>query len=121
MRALAERGIVVGIVSDWGTALVEIIHAMGLSAHVGFAVVSAYAGSAKPDREEFQYALARSGVAAEQAVHVGDRYVTDVLGARGAGIEPILIDRDGAFAFVDCVVVRRLTEIVPLIEVAGLG
>lgn len=118
VRALAERGTVLGIVSDWGTALVEIVHAIGLSAHVGFAVVSAYAGYAKPDREVFQSALARAGVEAEHAVHVGDLYVTDVLGARGAGIEPILIDREGALGFVDCVVVRSLTEVVDLIDAA---
>lgn len=118
VRALAERDVVLGIVSDWGTALVEIVHAVGLSAHVGFAVVSAYAGSAKPDREVFQYALARAGVGPEQAVHVGDLYVTDVLGARGAGIEPILIDREGVLGFVDCVVVRSLTDIVGLLDTA---
>ncbi len=118
VRGLSDRGLALGIVSDWGTALISIIHSIGLSAHVGFAVVSAYANAAKPDREVFQYALARAGVAAEQAVHVGDLYVTDVLGARGAGIEPILVDRDGSLGFVDCVVVRSLTEIAPLIDSA---
>lgn len=118
VRALDERGMRLGIISDWGTALVEIVHAIGLSAHVGFAVVSAYAGYAKPDREVFQAALSRAGVAADQAIHVGDHYVTDVLGARGAGIEPILIDRDGTLGFVDCVVVRTLTEVVDLIDAA---
>lgn len=118
VQALAERGVALGIVSDWGTALIEIIHAVGLSTHVGFAVVSAYAGAAKPDREVFQYALARAGVNAAETVHVGDLYVTDVLGARGAGIEPVLIDRAGSLGFVDCVVVRSLTEVVDLIDAA---
>ncbi len=118
LEAFARRNLVLGIVSDWGTALVPIIHAIGLSAHVRFAVVSAYTGSAKPDREVFQYALARANVRAEAAVHVGDLYLTDVLGPRGAGIEPILVDRGGAFPLADCVVVRSLTEVVDLIDAA---
>lgn len=118
VRALAARGLTLGVISDWGTALVPIIHAIGLSAHVSFAVVSAYAGAAKPDREVFQYALSRARVIAEQAIHVGDLYVTDVLGARGAGVEPVLVDRDGALARPDCVTVRSLEELAPLIDAA---
>lgn len=118
LDGLAARGITLGIVSDWGTALVPIIHAMGLSTRVSFAVVSAYAGSAKPDRDVFQYALDRAGVTADEAIHVGDFYLSDVLGARGAGVEPILIDRAGAMGFVDCVVVRSLTEIPSLLDAA---
>ena len=118
LGALRERGLRLGIVSDWGTALVPILHAIGLSAHFGVAVVSAYAGVAKPDRDVFAYALARIGVSAHEAVYVGDVYLADVLGARGAGIEPILIDRAGRYDFVDCVVVRSLEEIVALVDAA---
>jgi len=118
LAALRTRGLRLGIVSDWGTALVPIVHAMGLSAHFGVAVVSAYAGVAKPDRDVFAYALARIGATAEETLYVGDVYLADVLGARGAGIEPILIDRAGRFGFVDCVVVRSLVEIPAHIEAA---
>ena len=118
LETLRAHGLRLGIVSDWGTALVPILHAIGLSAHFGVAVVSAYAGVAKPDRDVFAYALARIGAAPEESVYVGDVYVADVLGARGAGIEPILIDRAGRYGFVDCVVVRSLGEIVPLVDAA---
>jgi putative hydrolase of the HAD superfamily len=40
-------------------------------------------------------ALALAGASPEEAVHVGDSLEEDVLGARAAGIEPILIRRDG--------------------------
>ena len=81
-------------------------------------MVSAYAGAAKPDREVFTYALARIEALPEQTIYVGDVYLADVLGARGAGIEPILIDRAGRFGFVDCVVVRSLVEICSLMDCA---
>ena len=50
--------------------------------------------SEKPDSHIFNYTLATIGVSAEEAVHVGDTYEADVIGAKNVGIRPILIDRD---------------------------
>lgn len=47
----------------------------------------------KPHREIFSEALRVSGCAPEEAVHIGDSYDTDVVGARTAGIRPILLLR----------------------------
>lgn len=118
LRELVMRSFVLGVVSDWGTSLVPILHAIGLSPLLRFAVVSAYAGAAKPDRDVFAYALVSAGVAASEAVHVGDLYVTDVLGARGAGVEPVLLDREGRLDLVDCPVIRSLAELPPLLDAA---
>jgi FMN phosphatase YigB (HAD superfamily) len=43
---------------------------------------------------------------------VGDQYDLDVLGARSAGITPILIDRDGAGATYDCIVIKELSQVI---------
>ena len=43
----------------------------------------------------FERALALAGASAAEAVHVGDSVEEDVAGARAAGIEPILLSRDG--------------------------
>lgn len=47
----------------------------------------------KPHREVFDETLRRSGCSPEEAVHIGDSYDTDVIGARTAGIRPILLLR----------------------------
>ena len=43
---------------------------------------------------------------------MGDQYDLDVLGARGAGITPILIDRDGAGSQYDCIVIKDLSQVI---------
>jgi FMN phosphatase YigB (HAD superfamily) len=48
------------------------------------------AGANKPDPTIFQLALKRAGCSPNEAVHVGDSYEKDVLGARRIGIMPIL-------------------------------
>lgn len=50
----------------------------------------------KPHREVFDEALRLSGCAPDEAVHIGDSYATDVVGARSAGIRPVLLLRGGA-------------------------
>lgn len=49
----------------------------------------------KPDPRLFQVALKKARVAADQAVHVGDSYASDVVGAQSAGIRAIWFNRNG--------------------------
>ena len=57
-------------------------------------VVSADSARAyKPRREIFDEALWVSGCTPGEVVHIGDSYDTDVVGARGAGIRPVLLLR----------------------------
>ena len=57
-------------------------------------VVSADTARAyKPHREIFDEALRFSGCAPGEVVHIGDSYDTDVVGARSAGIRPVLLLR----------------------------
>jgi putative hydrolase of the HAD superfamily len=52
-------------------------------------------GYQKPHPAIFEHALDLLGVDSTEAVHVGDDPKADVVGARRAGIEPILVDRHG--------------------------
>ena len=57
-------------------------------------VVSADTAQAyKPHREIFDETLRVSGCTPDEAVHIGDSYDTDVVGARVAGIGPVLLLR----------------------------
>ena len=57
-------------------------------------VAAAEAGFAKPARPIFDKAIARSGCAPEEILHVGDHPETDVNGARGAGLRTAWINRN---------------------------
>ena len=72
--------------------------------------------SAKPDSHIFNYTLAAVGVSAAEAVHVGDTYEADIIGAKNAGIRPILIDRDGTQTGRWHETIRSLTELPKLLK-----
>jgi len=52
------------------------------------------AGAAKPDARIFQTLRDMTGVAASEILHVGDDPITDVVGARQAGMQTAWLNRD---------------------------
>ena len=86
---------------------------------------SADAGVSKPDPQIFGLATAALGVAPGQTVHVGDLYEYDILGARAAGLIPVLLERRAERASVfsatmghpyDGLRITDLRGLIPLIE-----
>jgi putative hydrolase of the HAD superfamily len=113
IRTLRGKGIVLGLVSNLSRALDGHVKELGLTSYINFALTSSEIGAEKPHSPIFLAALERAGVAASEAIHVGDQYHSDVLGAKGVGINPLLLDRDGFWEGVnDCPRIRSLGEIV---------
>lgn len=52
-------------------------------------VTSQRAGSRKPSKEIFEFALAEAGHTVEKAIMVGDNLLTDIAGAKAAGIDTV--------------------------------
>lgn len=98
LRAARARGVRLVVVSNWDVSLHDVLDATGLAPLLDGAITSAELGSAKPDRRIFARGLELAGAAAGEAVHVGDSVEHDVAGALAAGIEPLLVVRNGAVA-----------------------
>jgi putative hydrolase of the HAD superfamily len=96
LRAARERGVRLVVVSNWDVSLHDVLAATGLAALLDGVVTSAELGSAKPAGAIFARGLALAGATAAEALHVGDSVVHDVAGALAAGIEPLLVAREGA-------------------------
>lgn len=98
LRALRERGHPLAVVSNWDVSLREVLDRTGLTPLVDAIVISAEQGVSKPDPRLLEVALTQLGASAVGALHVGDTYDADVVGARAAGVAPVLVVRDGAAA-----------------------
>jgi putative hydrolase of the HAD superfamily len=120
LDALQERGMTIGAVSNWVWQLPELMHSLELVSHFDFIAASARVGFEKPHPEIFRHALEQAGVEPGEAIHVGDHLDADVAGARGVGIEPVLIDRRGRFRPEEVPagvpVIATLTELLPLVD-----
>jgi FMN phosphatase YigB (HAD superfamily)/ASC-1-like (ASCH) protein len=108
LGTLREQGYRLGIVSNWSWNLRKRVTQAGLDGFFEIVWASAYAGCNKPHPDIFHQALSQMGVPVERALYLGDSYKHDVVGARNAGVDVILLDRDGAADAPDCPVVRDL-------------
>ncbi len=109
LAALRARGLRLVVASNWDASLPAVLADAGLAGALDGVLTSAAVGAPKPAPAIFAAALALAGVAPEQAVHVGDSLAHDVVGARAAGVAPVLLRRGGARAG------RDLAEGVPVI------
>lgn len=87
---LRRRGLRLALVTN-GRADTQAakVQRLGLGPCFDATLISESEGLKKPDRRIFERALARIGVAPEQAWHVGDHPMADVAGAHAAGVTAI--------------------------------
>lgn len=96
LAGLRDRGLRLIAVSNWDCSLPRVLEGCGIDGLLDGTVTSARAGARKPNPAIFTAALELAGVEADEALHVGDTREEDVVGARAAGIRPLLIDRHGS-------------------------
>ena len=92
---LVAAGVRLAVVANWDVSLPDVLARLGLAQPFEVIVTAAAIGAAKPDPRPFQAALERLGSDAARTVHVGDDPVTDIAGARAAGLSAVLLDRSG--------------------------
>ena len=112
LARLREGGARLAVVSNWDVSLHDVLERTALRPLVDAVAISAELGVAKPDPAIFNAALQRLGAAADGALHVGDSLEHDVAGARAAGIDAVLVTRNGAQAPEGVRTVRSLAELV---------
>jgi HAD superfamily hydrolase (TIGR01549 family) len=93
---LQKRGYRLGVISNWeAPTLPSLCDQFGLTRFFDFILPSREAEASKPDPLIFQKAMDALQVRPEHAVHVGDSFSCDVMGARGVGITPIWVNEEG--------------------------
>ncbi len=97
LSRLRERGMRLGVISNWTGDLEDVLRSVGLHQEFDFILDSARLGHEKPHGEIFREALKRAGVACDSALHVGDSPEHDVDGALGCELGALLLDRTGRY------------------------
>lgn len=92
LERLKAAGLTMGVISNADGKVAQYLERAGLSSFFSFVIDSHLVGVEKPDRRIFEMGLEQAGVAAARSLYAGDIYEIDVLGARTAGMEAVLID-----------------------------
>ncbi len=97
LTQLKERDLVLGLISNVDRDITPLYQGLGLAKWLGVVVTSQEVGFNKPDPQIFRAALRKAKLRPIEALYIGDQPQIDVVGANGAGMLGILIDRKGLF------------------------
>jgi putative hydrolase of the HAD superfamily len=86
----------VALLSNWDQRLRGLLEDLELADAFDAVIISAEVGLEKPDPRIFAHALSQLGCPAANAVHVGDTWEDDILGAREAGMKALWIAPESA-------------------------
>ncbi len=115
LNSYKEQGYLMGVITNNGSNIAESCVEHGLDHYFEFVISRIDAGCSKPDAGIFEAALNHVGIKAKEAVHVGDNYYADVVGARNVGITPVLLDNHKVFADADCHVIHQIDQLLDVI------
>jgi putative hydrolase of the HAD superfamily len=112
LAALRAKGFRLVVLSNANGTLRRMFTRLNLASAVDVLFDSCEEGVEKPDPRFFRLALERVGATADRTVHVGDLFHVDVVGARAAGIRPVLLDVADLYHDADCLRVQSLPALV---------
>lgn len=92
MSRLREDGYRVAVISNADGRMEGALEAAGVREHVEFVIDSEVVGVEKPDPRIFEAGCRALDLPPGACVYVGDLYPVDYVGARGAGLEAVLLD-----------------------------
>ncbi len=113
LTELGARGYRLGLITNRYNVerFHELLDRLHLRPYFDMVLASGEVGIQKPDPGIFVAALDRMDARAETSIYVGDNYWADVVGARRAGLTPILFDRHDLFPEADCQRVESLDHL----------
>lgn len=113
---LKSEGYTLVIASNATPKYEETLRILGIAERVDAIFLSDVVGYAKPDPRFFQFILEQMGAVPEEAVHVGNSYWHDIIGAKRANILPIYFDRRDILPDADCPRITHLRDLPSLLR-----
>ncbi len=116
LPALRTEGYILAVLSNRRTPFMETMEELSLDKHFDLIVAAGDIGSWKPDPKVFEHLLTHFELAPEETVYIGDNYYADVVGARNAGLAPILYDPRGIFPDADCPRITSFNDLAGVLQ-----
>jgi FMN phosphatase YigB (HAD superfamily) len=114
---LKESGYILGVISNRDKPFQNVLDDHGIGEFFEFSLAAGEVNLFKPDPGVFEHGLQRVHLTAHEAIYVGDNYYADVVGARAAGLQPVLYDPLGVFPDPDCATIKSFDELNSIVKV----
>jgi HAD superfamily hydrolase (TIGR01549 family) len=114
---LKESGYILGVISNRDKPFQDVLDDHGIGEFFDFSLAAGEVNIFKPDPGVFEHGLQRVNLSAREVIYVGDNYYADVVGARAAGLQPLLYDPLGIFPDPDCAAIKSFDELNSIVKV----
>ena len=115
LPALRDAGFKLGVLSNRRAPFVEQMEKLKLDSYFNFIQAAGEVGTWKPNPKVFTPMLEHFDVKPAESIYIGDNYYADVVGARAAGMEPVLYDPRGLFLDADCTRITSFEQLMPIL------
>lgn len=113
---LKQAGYILGVISNRDKPFLDVLKHHGIDEFFDFSLAAGEVNVFKPEPGVFEHALQRLNLSPQEAIYVGDNYYADVVGARRAGLQPVLYDPLGIFPDPDCATIKSFDELNSIIK-----
>jgi FMN phosphatase YigB (HAD superfamily) len=113
---LKEAGYILAVISNRDKPFLDVLKEHAIAEFFDFSLAGGEINAFKPEPGIFEHALQRVSLSPREAIYVGDNYYADVVGARRAGLEPVLYDPLGVFPDPDCATIKSFDELNSIIK-----
>lgn len=117
LHELKAAGFILAVLSNRDKPFLDVLESHRIVEFFHFSLAGGEVDSYKPDTGLFEAALKRVNLTPQEAVYVGDNYFADVVGARRAGLTPVLYDPNDIFPEADCITIRSFHELNSVLKV----
>ena len=115
---LKEAGYILAVISNRDKPFQDLLEDHGISQFFDFSLAAGEVKVWKPEPGIFEHGLQRVNLPASEVIYIGDNYYADVVGARRAGLQPVLYDPLGIFPDPDCITIQSLDELIAIVKAA---
>ncbi len=116
LKMLKQQGKKLAVVENWDNRLGSFMKKWRLDSYFEFILAGGGFDLRKPNPQLFELALQKARIKPNAALHIGDMYVDDVLGAKKAHITPLLFDVSRRFINKDCLRFYHYQELIDLLK-----
>jgi FMN phosphatase YigB (HAD superfamily) len=116
LKHLKAHGFILGVLSNRDQPFGPELDELGLGPYLDFSLAGGEVDAFKPDPEIFQHTLQRTRTTASETVYVGDNYFADVVGARRAGLQPVLYDPRHLYPEAGCPSITSFDQLIPVLK-----
>ena len=112
LATLKKEGYTLGVISNRSQPFHNVLHQLGIAEYFDFTLAAGEINVWKPNPHIFKHSVAQfDDLEPRECIYVGDNYFADGLGAKAAGLHPILYDPDNLYENPNMAHIQNMQEI----------